>query len=249
MVKLKNFLIPLIHRLSYRQKFALERRIGYFFTNQNLKEQSLTHKSLANESGHERHNERLEFLGDAVFDLCISDLLMQEYPDADEGDLSKMRASLVNTDALADLALFLKLDQEMKMGMSESRDRGQLKPRLLACVLEALVGAVYLDGGYKKVKIFVMNLVEKKIKEGPVNKDYKSILQEFVQKKFQRIPTYNILDIKGVPHAKVFVMEAIVDQKVVGQGTGKSKKQATQMAAFSALKKLKAPPFHRILES
>lgn len=227
--------------LKEKKQFSgntLESRLRYSFKNQDLKTQALTHKSLARERGNNFHNERLEFLGDAVFDLCVSDLLMEEYPLADEGELSKMRASLVNTNDLADLALSLKLDQELLLSFSEVQDRGQFKPRLLACVLEALVGAVYLDGGYKKSKKIVKYLLGPTIKRGPINRDYKGLLQEVTQKKFQKVPVYNILEIKGPQHNKVFVMEAQMNDRTLGTGTGSTKKQATQSAAFSALKKM-----------
>ncbi|MDE0119275.1 MAG: ribonuclease III [Bdellovibrionales bacterium] len=242
-MSMKTFVCSLWQRRKrYSSDLSLESRIAYSFKNQNLKVRALTHKSLAGEKRNNFHNERLEFLGDAVFDLCVSDLLMEEYPSADEGELSKMRASLVNTQDLADLALFLGLDKDLKLSAAEERDRGQLKPRLLACVLEALVGAVYLDGGYKQAKKLVIRLVGEAIKTGPVNKDYKSLLQEFIQKKFQKVPTYSTVEIKGPQHDKVFVMEVQMDQEVLGQGRGSSKKQATQEAALAALNKLgKAP--------
>ena len=226
-------------RRSLNNRSSLENRIGYSFKNQNLKIRALTHKSLARERGDDFHNERLEFLGDAVFDLCVSDLLMQTYPNADEGELSKMRASLVNTNDFADLALFLKLDQDLRLSTSEVRDKGQFKPRLLACVLEALVGAVYLDGGYKKAKKMVKDLLGDAIQKGPVSRDYKSLLQEFIQKKHQTVPTYNMVEVEGPQHEKIFVMEVKIDQEILGIGKGSSKKQATQDAAFVALKKLK----------
>ena len=220
----------------------LESRIGYRFKNPKLKLQALTHKSLAGERGNDFHNERLEFLGDAVFDLCVSDLLMDEYPTADEGELSKMRASLVNTADLATIALHLNLHKELRLSAGEARDKGQLKPRLLACVLEALIGAVYVEGGYKKAKQVVENIMGPAIKKGPVNRDYKSLLQEFIQKRFQKIPTYNTVEIKGPQHEKIFVMEVKMDEKILGKGEGPNKKQATQSAALSALKKLNKAP-------
>ena len=196
----------------------------------------------------EFHNERLEFLGDAVFDLCVSDLLMETYPNADEGELSKMRASLVNTQDLADLALCLKLDKDLLLSASEARDSGQLKPRLLAGVLEALVGAVYLDGGYKQAKKIVTCFLDEAIKRGPVNRDYKSLLQEFIQKKFQKIPVYNTIDVTGPQHEKIFIMEVQMEDQILGKGQGSSKKQATQSAAFSALKKLGIAPDSQLQE-
>lgn len=222
---------------------SLEKRIGYSFKNTQLKTQALTHKSYANENGHDQHNERLEFLGDAVFDLCVSDLLMTEYPTADEGDLSKMRASLVNTIDLSELALRLQLNQDMKLGMSEMRDKGRLKPRLLACTLEAIIGAIYLDGGYQKARQIVKMIMGQKIKEGPVNRDYKSILQEFIQKKFQKVPIYHTVSVSGRQHEKIFAMKVCVENDFMGEGKGRSKKEATQAAALSALKKLGVSPY------
>ena len=238
-MSVKTFLSSCLKkRRSFSTGVSLESRIGYSFKNQDLKMLALTHKSLAGERGNDFHNERLEFLGDAVFDLCVSDLLMETYPKADEGELSKMRASLVNTNDLADLALFLKLDRDLLLSASEARDRGQLKPRLLACVLEALVGAVYLDGGYKKAKKLIENLVGEVIKKGPVNRDYKSLFQEFIQKKYQKVPTYNMVEVTGPQHEKIFMMEVQMDQEILGYGRGSSKKQATQEAALDALKKM-----------
>ncbi len=237
-MSIKTFISSRFKKNSSSNGISLESRIGYSFKSRNLKMQALTHKSLAGERGNDFHNERLEFLGDAVFDLCVSDLLMEEYPSADEGELSKMRASLVNTNDLADLALILKLDRDMRLSASEVRDSGQLKPRLLACVLEALVGAVYLDGGYKKAKKMVARLVGEAVKRGPVNRDYKSLLQEFIQKKFQKTPVYNTVTIQGPQHDKIFIMEVQMDNRILGKGKGSSKKQATQSAALSALKEL-----------
>ena len=225
-------------KVSVSSLTSLESRIGYSFRDKQLKTRALTHKSLAGEQKNAFHNERLEFLGDAVFDLCVSDLLMETYPTADEGDLSKMRASLVNTNDLADLALSLQLEKDLRLSASEARDSGHLKPRLLACVLEALVGAVYLDGGYVKAKKMVTKLVGEAIKKGPVNRDYKSLLQEFVQKNFQTVPVYETVETQGPQHGKIFVMEARMNNEILGVGKGSSKKQATQSAAFAALKKL-----------
>lgn len=235
-MSIKTFLFSCLKK--NKTNTSLESRIGYTFKNQNLKIQALTHKSLAGEQGNNFHNERLEFLGDAVLDLCISDLLMEKYPTADEGILSKMRASIVNTHDLSKLSLSLQLNKDLRLGVSESQDSGQLKPRLLACVLEALVGAVYLDGGYKKSKILIDRLVGDIIQKGPVNRDYKSTLQEYIQKTHQKIPTYHILEVKGPQHEKIFIMDVRIEQKILGTGTGPNKKQATQSAAFSALQKM-----------
>lgn len=234
-----------LSKIKGKNSCDLESRIGYRFKNQDLKNIALTHKSMTGPDKVEEHNERLEFLGDTVFDLCVSDLLMSKYPEADEGDLSKMRASLVNTEELANLALSIKLDQHLKLGVPEEKERDQLTPRLLACVMEALLGAVYKDGGFLKAQKVIARLLSPQINKGIINKDYKSILQEFTQKKFRKIPSYNIVHIKGPPHDKVFLMEVKVGVKSLGEGEGKSKKQATQSAALQALKKLAIAPYLR----
>ena len=217
---------------------SLEGRVGYWFKDPNLKLQALTHKSFAGGRGDNFHNERLEFLGDAVFDLFVSEMLMKKYPKADEGDLSKMRACLVNTHDLAKLALDLKLEQELRMNHNSKKDKEHTTPRLLACVVEALVGAIYLDGGYIKAKQVVEKWVGPAIKKGIIDKDYKSLLQELAQKRFHAIPIYQLLNTQGPHHQREFVMEVKINNKVFGEGRGLNKKQAEQNSALNALKKL-----------
>ena len=237
-MSIKNFLSSRL-KIKHRGSSSLENRMGYSFKNSDLKTRALIHKSFAVENKKEGwHNERLEFLGDAVFDLCVSDLLMKEYPLAEEGDLSKMRAGLVNTHNLAELALSLGLDKDIKLSAVETKNRGNLKPRLLASVLEALVGAVYLDGGYSKAKNLVAKWVGSAVKKGLMIKDYKSLLQEQIQKKFRKIPTYRTVQVTGPPHEKIFCMEVRMEEKILGTGKGPNKKKATQEAALFALKKL-----------
>ena len=219
------------------KKDPLESRLGYFFRDKDIKIQALTHRSWAGERRPGFHNERLEFLGDAVFDLSVSDLLMEAYPEADEGELSKMRASLVNTQDLADLALSLQLDKEILLSTGAKRERGQLNPRILACVLEALVGAIYMDGGYKKAKKAIKQLLGSVIKRGPVNRDYKSLLQELVQKRYRKVPTYSTIQVTGPQHEKNFIVEVKVGKETWGKGEGLAKKQAEQSAALFALRK------------
>ncbi len=218
-------------------------QIHYSFKNPALLLQALTHKSYAKELDHEDHNERLEFLGDAVLEICVSDLLMKEHPIADEGDLSKMRAALVNTTDLAKLALDLKLDQAIKLGISEQRDKVKLKPRLLAGLIEAILGAIYLDGGFSKVYKVVKTIMGQSIKAGPINKDYKSVLQEFVQKKFRKTLDYPVISVKRWRRQKTFTIHILMEKKLIGRGQGSSKKQAAQSAALSALKYLRLAPY------
>ena len=226
-----------LKKWPYFQQESLEGRLGYFFKNKSIKEEALTHKSLAGKRGNTFHNERLEFLGDAVFDLSVSDLLMKAHPKADEGDLSKMRSALVNTHDLAELALSLKLDQELLLSEGATRNKGQLNPRLLACGLEALIGAVYVDGSYKKAKKVVERLMWPAIQKGPINRDYKSLLQEFVQRRYQKTPSYSTVKVIGPSHKKTFVMEVRVGSHIWGKGKGLNKKQAEQSAALFALRK------------
>ena len=232
--------------MNKKQIISLEKRIGYSFKDKNLKSQALTHRSHANENKNTKHNERLEFLGDAVFDLCVSDLLMAEHPTANEGVLSKMRAALVNTTDLSQIALEINLDQDIKLGISEKRENIQSNPRLLASTLEALIGAIYLDSSYLRARQIIKKILGDKIKSIPISRDYKSILQEFTQKNFQKVPTYNLASTHGQPHSKLFDMEVYLNKKLLGKGSGKNKKEAAQAAAFAALKNLGIPPYSQM---
>lgn len=214
------------------------------FNNENLREQALTHKSFLNESANRAlgHNERLEFLGDAVLDLVLSDYLMHRFPELNEGDLSKVRAGLVNEATLAKVAVELNLQFELKLGKGEQQSGGSLKPRLLASVFEALVGAFYLDAGFEKVKEFIFatfkNRIEAVNPDQHFETDYKTRLQEILQERFRRTPQYVVVDQEGPDHNKVFHVEVRLDTKTLAMGAGKSKKQAEQEAAQMALKGL-----------
>jgi len=198
----------------------------------------LTHVSYER-SQKEGHNEVLEFLGDAVLDLAISELLIRRYPERSEGDLSRMRAGLVNSDVLAEKAAQLSLGALLRLGKGEERSGGRTKPSILAGAFEALIGAVFRDGGYGAALAviecyFAADLGETQLGQ----RDFKTRLQEISQMLFRAPPVYRIVSEKGPDHAKRFVAEIAVNGKVLGRGEGSSKKQSEQEAAKKALAKL-----------
>ncbi len=211
------------------------------FKNPALLQQAFTHKSFHNENSKDSvgDNERLEFLGDAVLDLVLSDHLYHTHPDMSEGELSKIRASLVNETALAEVANDMGLGVQLKLGRGETQSGGATKPRLLASGFEALVGALYLDQGYEAVKVFLLEKFAPKMaaldQQIHYRSDYKTRLQEKLQELHRRTPAYELVKEEGPDHDKVFTVKIVLDQKVLGSGTGKSKKQAEQEAARVAL--------------
>lgn len=198
----------------------------------------LTHVSYGRGKG-SGHNETLEFLGDAVLDLAVSDLLMRRFPEKSEGDLSKMRASLVNSAALAGKAAQLKLGSLLRMGKGEERSGGREKGSILAGAFEALIGGIYWEGGYQAARraierYFAADIEEKKLGQH----DYKTRLQEISQMLFRAPPIYRLVAESGPDHEKQFATEIIISGKVLGRGEGKSKKQSEQAAAKMALSEL-----------
>lgn len=216
----------------------LQREVGYFFSDQELLQRCLTHVSYGR--GKEgRHNETLEFLGDAVLDLAVSDLLMRRFPNKSEGDLSKMRASLVNAATLAEKAVQLNLGGLLLMGKGEERSGGRKKESILAGAFEALLGGIYWNGGYEAARVvveryFALDINEKRLG----HEDYKTRLQEIIQMLFHAPPTYTLVSETGPDHEKRFATEITVGGRVLGRGEGKSKKQSEQEAAKKALETL-----------
>jgi ribonuclease-3 len=220
--------------------------IGYTFINEKLLELALTHKSFANEamaggSTPTDDNERLEFLGDAVLDLALSEVLMKKFPADSEGALSKKRASLVNEDSLAQVAKAIGLDQHIRLGKGEIKTGGLAKPRILASSLEALIGAVFQDSGY----ILVTNVVEtlfaaqlQQLGEVDFSADFKTRLQERAQDIRKQTPTYRIESQSGPDHDKTFNVVVELGDQPLATGSGKSKKAAEQNAAKKALEML-----------
>jgi ribonuclease-3 len=219
---------------------ALEASLGHRFVRPEHLVVALTHRSV----GDTRHNETLEFLGDAVLSLAISDLLMREFPDAREGDLSKMRASLVNAERLAHKARLLDLGRWLRLGKGEERSGGRDKEKLLAAGYEALLGAVYLDGGYEAGRRVVHAHFAHDLHRDvatPGHRDYKTRLQELTQRLYRETPVYTLTQERGPDHEKEFVIELAVGGKVLGRGVGRSKKLAEQAAAMEALATLDPP--------
>jgi ribonuclease-3 len=224
-----------IHRSEFA---ALQKELGYSFSEPALLLRALTHVSHARADG-VGHNEVLEFLGDAVLDLAISDLLMRRFPARSEGDLSKMRAALVNSSALAEKAARLDLGPLLRLGKGEERSGGRTKPSILAGAFEALLGAVYQDGGFDAARRLVERYFAADVKEKKLGQqDYKTRLQEISQMLFRAPPVYRVVSESGPDHDKRFVTEIAVGGKVLGRGEGRTKKQAEQQAAKRALDEL-----------
>lgn len=222
----------------------LEETLQYTFTNPNLLECALTHRSFAAEH-HEitEDNERLEFLGDAVLELVMTRLLFDLYGNRySEGDLTRMRAHLVNESQLAKQAESIGLGLYIKLGKGEERSGGRNKKSILADTFEAIMGAMYLDGGLDPCFKFIRRLFNKallEIKDHFLVEDYKSALQELTQARFHVVPTYRLENVSGPDHKKSFEVSIVLDGQVLARGKGSSKKKAEQEAAKEALKKLK----------
>lgn len=216
--------------------------IGHRFNNPALLEQALTHSSFANETGITENYERLEFLGDAVLELVVSQMLVERYPDWNEGELSRLRASAVNKKTLAAIAQKLGLGDYVRMSFGEYKTGGRQKNTILADVFESVLGAIYLDAGLGAASAFVeryFDVLFAGVDQALLFTDYKTRLQELAQAELQRPPLYRIIDASGPDHAKVFRIEVLIGGQVYGEGTGRSKKQAEQMAAKEACRRLR----------
>jgi len=217
----------------------LEERLAYRFRDASLVEAALTHRSWMNETqdSERTDNERLEFLGDAVLALVSSDLLMKRFPEQPEGELSKARAAIVNEAGLARIAEALTLGQWIFLGRGEEQAGGRQKRSLLANAFEALVGAIYRDGGFAAAFAVVARLIEPVLADLPTvaSKDFKSRLQELAQAKLQLAPSYLVLSEHGPDHAKTFEVAILIGEKEYGRAFGRSKKEAQQNAAELAL--------------
>lgn len=218
----------------------LEKVIRYRFRNKVLLNQALTHKSYANE----KHrlglsdNERLEFLGDSVLGIVVSRLLYDDFPDQDEGILTRYKSQLVSGSTLARIAKKLQIGEFLLLGKGEEASGGKRHTSNLLCALEALIGAIYLDGDLRASVRFINNIFASEIqlvKEGKGSKDYKSVFQQAVLKKFKCIPSYKIISEIGPDHKKHFIVEVLVLGKRCGIGSGSNKKSAEQAAAKEAL--------------
>lgn len=218
---------------------TFEDKIGYHFSDSSLLKVALTHSSYANE-GRQQHpsNERLEFLGDTVLSTIVSEHLFKTFPDLPEGELTKLRASLVCDHSLADFARRIQLGEQLLIGKGEERSGGRDRLSNLEDAFEALTGAVYLDGGLEAARTFVMKFIPARIDVSQADQlhDYKTALQEVIQQNPEESVRYRLVGESGPDHDKCFEVEVWLNSNVIGKGKGKSKKQAEQNAACQALK-------------
>lgn len=215
----------------------LETRIGYVFENKALLKQALTHSSYANEQKIRKNGdyERLEFLGDAVLELIASEYLFRSHPDMPEGKLTKMRSSVVCEPALAQCAKDIDLGSFMLLGKGEEATGGRFRESITSDVMEALIGALYLDGGFEAALTFVHKYVLSDLENRILFYDSKTVLQEMIQTKPNQKLIYELIEEKGPDHDKEFSVEAILNGQKVGAGQGKTKKAAEQKAAYEAI--------------
>jgi ribonuclease-3 len=221
------------------QLSEVEDRLGYFFKKKSLLAQAFVHRSFYNENRDlaEEHNERLEFLGDSVLGLLISDYLYHHLPMQAEGELSRLRAHLVEAGSCSRFLIKLGVAPFVLLGKGERMNEGRGRETILADLFEALIGAIYLDGGIGEAKRVFWNHFEHEIREileHPV-RNWKAELQDLSQKRHQKPPSYKVVSESGPDHSKLFIIAAFVGDREVGRGTGSSKKEAEQEAAKHAL--------------
>lgn len=216
----------------------LEGKLKYTFKNKNYIKNALTHSSFANESRKKiSSNERLEFLGDSVLSIVVSDYIFAHCPDLQEGNLSKLRASLVCEKTLCKFSKSLEVGNFLKLSKGEMHSKGDERPSILADAFEAIIAAIYLDGGIKNAREFILRFVVPEInnQKNLEFKDYKTILQEIIQKNKEEVISYNLVKEYGPDHDKHFEVEVKLNSNVIGKGGGRSKKEAEQQAAREAL--------------
>ncbi|HJT20863.1 MAG TPA: ribonuclease III [Nitrospira sp.] len=233
---------------------GLQTVLAYRFTNEALLEEALTHSSYVNERkpAEGSHNERLEFLGDAVLSLVMSEYLASRLPLYSEGALSKLKAKLVSESSLARVARRLKLGEHLKLGRGEERSGGREKDSLLSDAIEAVIAAVHLDGGFAASRSVTLRLFEDELRTAvedrrPGAEDYKTQFQEWCQKRYDRLPRYDTVRESGPDHDKVFEVQVSVKDHVLGTGIGRSKKEAEQLAAKQALERTESPANKSVL--
>ncbi|MBE6965746.1 MAG: ribonuclease III [Oscillospiraceae bacterium] len=224
---------------SQKNYSRFQNEIGYKFKNIALLERALTHSSYANENraAGVLDNERFEFLGDSILGMNTALYLFNKYPDEPEGELTKMRSSLVCTGALCDRAKAISLGDELRLGHGEESGGGRERPSILADAFEAVIGAIYLDSGEESARSFIKKFVFDAEKGGEWSvTDYKTTLQEIVQKNRGEMLSYHVIESNGPDHERSFTVEVMINSNHIGTGHGHSKKEAEQMAAREALK-------------
>jgi ribonuclease-3 len=224
---------------------VLQRRLGIVFKDESLLQQALVHSSYINEnpSFPITDNERLEFLGDALLSFIVADELYLKFPNFGEGELTEIRASLIRQETLAEIAAELKLGDHLLLGRGEEITGGRRKQTNLADAFESLIGAIYLDRGSNMVRNFVLDKFSDKLEEARVTgigRNYKALLQELTQAKYKKLPAYRIAESSGPDHDKRFVVEVTLGSRLLGSGSGKTKRAAEIEAARSAWEKMAA---------
>ena len=217
---------------------ALEEKLGYRFANRALLENALTHSSYANENRAKgvQSNERLEFLGDSILGMVVADHLYRNHPDLPEGELTRTRAALVCEESLVEVAAELNLGEYLRLGKGEESGGGRHRPSIQADAVEAVLAAVYLDGGIGSARKIIQRYILCREIEGlNSSRDYKTALQELVQRESGQVLAYHLTGERGPDHAKVFAMEVCLNGQPIGAGQGHSKKEAEQQAAREAL--------------
>lgn len=224
-----------------KKQEEFEKIIGYEFRDKKLLNQALTHSSYANERHMKKFsdNERLEFLGDAVLEVISSEFLYLNYPNLSEGDLTKLRASLVCEPTLAGCTVQMELGEFIQLGRGEDMTGGRKRKSILSDALEAVIGAIYLDGGFTNAKEFILKYILTDIEHKKLFYDSKTILQEVVQGHYDGELSYRLIEETGPDHDKSFSVEARIGEWAIGVGRGHTKKAAEQEAAYRALLKLK----------
>jgi ribonuclease III len=219
----------------------LERRLGHQFRDPDLARQALTHRSFG-----APHNERLEFLGDSLLNCAVATILYERFPQLPEGDLSRLRAALVNQRSLSEVAVKLGLGDRLRLGEGELKSGGFRRPSILADSLEALLGAVFLDAGFEATRGAVASLLTEKLDSAinrPVDKDPKTALQEHLQGRGLALPRYSVQKTEGEAHEQTFIVECRVDDLgITASGTGASRRAAEQAAAEGVLEQLEKAP-------
>ena len=224
-----------------RNMKELEERIGYRFSDKHLMTQAMTHSSYANEHRLNKTecNERLEFLGDSVLEVVSSDCLYHKYQQKPEGDLTKIRASIVCEPTLAYCAEVIKLGEYLLLGRGEEATGGRGRASIVSDAMEALIGAIYLDGGFANAKEFILRFIMNDLEHKQLFFDSKTILQEIVQSQTEEALTYELLKEEGPDHNKIFETQVKIGDTIIGQGTGRTKKAAEQVAAYHGILKLR----------
>lgn len=227
--------------MSNRRLCQLEEIIGYDFKDKNLLRQAMTHSSFANEHRLNKlvNNERLEFLGDAVLEITVSEYLYNNFTDMPEGEMTRNRASIVCEPTLAFCSRDIELGSFLLMGKGEELTGGRSRDSIVSDAMEALIGAIYLDGGFTNAKEFIYRFILNDIQSKKLFYDSKTILQEMVQAVTKEVLAYRLIGEEGPDHNKTFAVEAVIGEQVIGKGNGRTKKAAEQEAAYYAILKLR----------